>query len=149
MDEKGAETVYVLRVNDVVANAGVAVIAASRGALIHPWLLGSPDENDVQGYPGTPVNVNSLTFGYRADVGAAGVLFPRRGRYFVAVDSGSDEYTGSSFAGSYVLRAWQNDVRPPRIRLLTTTIAAGRALVAARVTDGGAGAAPRARGARG
>jgi minor extracellular serine protease Vpr len=142
MDEKGAETVYVLRVNNVVANAGVAVIAAGRGALIHPWLLGSLDENDVQGYPGTPVNVNSLTFGYRADVGAAGLLFPRRGRYFVAVDSGSDEYTGSSFAGSYVLRAWQNDVRPPRIRLLTTKIAAGRTLVAARVTDRGAGVDP-------
>jgi minor extracellular serine protease Vpr len=142
MDEKGAETVYVMRVNNPVANAGVAVIAASQGALVHPWLLGSPDENDVQGYPGTPVNVNSLTFGYHADIGAAGLLFPRRGRYFVAVDSGSDEYTGRSFAGSYVLRAWQNDVRPPRVRLLTTRIAAGRSLVAARVTDRGAGVDP-------
>jgi minor extracellular serine protease Vpr len=142
MDEKGAETLYVMRVNNAVANAGVAVIAASRGALVHPWLLGSPDENDVQGFPGTPVNVNSLTFGYRADIGAAGLLFPRRGRYFVAVDSGSDEYTGRSFAGSYVLRAWQNDVRPPRARLLTTRIAAGRSLVAARVTDRGAGVDP-------
>ena len=142
MDEKGAETLYVMRVNNPVANAGVAVIAASRGALIHPWLLGSPDENDVQGYPGTPVNVNSLTFGYRADVGAAGLLFPRRGRYFVAVDSGSDEYTGRSFAGGYILRTWQNDVRPPRIRLVTKRIAAGRSLVAARVTDRGAGVDP-------
>jgi minor extracellular serine protease Vpr len=142
MDEKGAETLYVMRVNNAVANAGVAVVAAGRGALVHPWLLGSPDENDVQGYPGTPVNVNSLTFGYRADVGAAGLLFPRRGRYFVAVDSGSDEYTGRSFAGPYVLRAWQNDVRPPRVRLLTTRIAAGRSLVAARVTDRGAGVDP-------
>jgi minor extracellular serine protease Vpr len=142
MDEKGAETLYVMRVNNAVANAGVAVIAAGQGSLIHPWLLGSPDENDVQGYPGTPVNVNSLTFGYRADVGAAGLLFPRRGRYFVAVDSGSDEYTGRSFAGAYLLRSWQNDVRPPRIRLLTKRIAAGRSLVAAQVTDRGAGVDP-------
>jgi subtilisin family serine protease len=142
MDEKGAEAVYALRVNNAVANAGVAVIASGQGALIHPWLLGSQDENDVQGYPGTPVNVNSLTFGYRADVGAAGLLFPRRGRYFVALDSGSDEYTGRSFAGGYLLRAWQNDVRPPRVRLVTSRIAAGRSLIAARVTDAGAGVDP-------
>jgi minor extracellular serine protease Vpr len=142
MDEKGAETLYVMRVNDPVANAGVAVTASEQGALIHPWLLGSADENDVQGYPGTPVNVNALTFGYRADVGAAGLLFPRRGRYVVALDSGSDEYTGRSFAGGYVLRSWQNDVRPPRIRLLTTRVAAGRSLIAARVTDAGAGVDP-------
>ena len=142
MDEKGAESLYVMRVNNAVANAGVAVIAAGQGTVIHPWLLGSPDENDVQGYSGTPVNVNSLTFGYRADIGAAGLLFPRRGRYFVAVDSGSDEYTGRSFSGPFVLRSWQNDVRPPRIRLLTTRIAAGRSLVAARVTDAGAGVDP-------
>ncbi len=88
------------------------------------------------------MNVNSLTFGYRADIGAAGLLFPRRGRYFVALDSGSDEYTGRSFAGGYVLRSWQNDVRPPRIRLLTTRVAAGRSLIAARVTDAGAGVDP-------
>jgi minor extracellular serine protease Vpr len=142
MDEKGAETLYEFRVNDAVANAGVAVIAAGERTLIHPWLLGSADESSVQGYSGTPVNVNQLTFGYRLDIGAAGVLFPRRGRYVVGVDSGSDEYTGRSFAGNYLLRAWQNDVRPPRIRLLTTRVAAGRSLIAARVTDAGAGVDP-------
>jgi minor extracellular serine protease Vpr len=142
MDEKGAETLYVMRVNNPVANAGVAVIAAGSGALIHPWLLGSQDENDVQGYPGTPVNVNALTFGYRIDAGAAGLLFPRRGRYFVSLDSGSEEYTGRSFAGDFILRSWQNDVRPPTVRLLTTRVAAGRSLIAARVTDAGAGVDP-------
>ena len=142
MDEKGAETLYVMRVNNAVANAGVAVVGASQGAAVHPWVLGSPDENDVEGFPGTPVNVNALTFGYQIDAGAAGVLFPRRGRYFVALDSGSDEYTGRSFSGSYLLRSWQNDVRPPSIRLLTTRVAAGRTLIAARVTDRGAGVDP-------
>jgi minor extracellular serine protease Vpr len=142
MDEKGAETLYLMRVNDAVANAGVAVMAADSGAFVHPWLLGSQDENDVQGYQGTPVNVNALTFGYRIDAGAAGLLFPRRGRYFVALDSGSDEYTGRSFAGNFILRSWQNDVRPPRVRLLTTRVAAGRSLIAAQVTDAGAGVDP-------
>ena len=117
MDEKGAETLDVMRVNNPVANAGVAVIAASQRRSRPPVAARLARRERRPGYSGTPVNVNALTFGYHADIGAAGLLFPRRGRYFVAVDSGSDEYTGRSFAGSYVLRAWQNDVRPPRVRL--------------------------------
>ena len=60
---------------------------------MHPWLLGSKDENDVQGYAGTPVNVNPLTIDYPLDVGAAATVFPRLGTYYVAVDSGRDEFT--------------------------------------------------------
>ena len=62
-------------------------------------MLGSHDENDVQGYAGTPVNVNGLTFDYRADIGAAGAAFPRRSAYYVAVDSGRDVFTGKSLPG--------------------------------------------------
>ena len=56
------------------------------GSLIDPFFLGSRDENDVTGYPGTPVNVNSYLYDYRADVQAAGHPVPapgpvlRRGR---------------------------------------------------------------------
>ena len=38
---------------------------AGDGALIDPWILGSADENDVQGQGATPINVNNFTFGYR------------------------------------------------------------------------------------
>ncbi len=142
MNQMGTETVYVTHLANPVANIGAAVVGQSRGALIDPWFLGSPDENDVQGYSGTPINVNVLTFGFRVDIGAAGAVFPRPGRYFISVDSGSDPFTGLSFAGRYVLRSWVNDVRPPKFKLLTKRVTAGRPLLAARVTDKGAGVDP-------
>ncbi len=142
MNQLGSETLYEAHLANPVANLGVAVVGQSRGALVDPWFLGSPDENDVQGYAGTPVNVNVLTFGFRLDVGAAGAVFPRPGRYFVAVDSASDEFTGEALRGRYQLRSWVNDVRPPRFKLLTARVTAGRPLLAARVTDRGSGVDP-------
>jgi hypothetical protein len=141
-NEPGAEKLYVMHVSAPAANAGVAVIAQSGNSLIDPWFLGSQDENDVQGYSGTPVNANSLTFAYRVDVEAAGTVFPLEKRYFVSVDSGSDPYTGRGYPGRYILRSWINDVRPPQIRFLTRVVTAGRPLLAARVVDGGAGVDP-------
>jgi subtilisin family serine protease len=142
MNEDGAEHVYVLHVNFPVVNAGAAVIAESRNSLVEPWLLGSKDANDVQGYPGTPVNVNALSLDYRLDVGAAGLVFPRVGRYYISVDSGRDLFTGRPFGGRYVLRSWFNDVTPPKLRILTTRVTAGRPLLAAIVTDRGSGVDP-------
>ena len=101
MHESGAETLYVMRVNERGRERrALPSIAQSPGSLIDPWLLGSPDENDVQGFAGTPVNVNPLSFGYPFDIGAAGALFPRQGRYYVSVDSGRDPFTGRSRPGS-------------------------------------------------
>jgi hypothetical protein len=141
-DEDGAEHVYTVRVNTHVANAGVAVVAEGSGALVEPWFLGSLNEDDVQGYPGTPVNVNSLTFEYQFDNGVAAVDFPHEGRYFVAVDSRADPYTDQPLRGPYLLHYWQNDVTPPRFRFLTTRVSAGRPLLAAIATDRGAGVDP-------
>ena len=142
MDESGGEKLYSFHISQPVANAGAAIVGVSAGALVEPWLLGSRDENDVQGYPGTPVNANVLTNGYRLDVGVAGVVFPREKRYYVAVDSGRDIFTGRSLAGAYELRSWVNDVTPPKFKLLTKRVAAGRPLLAARVTDLGSGVDP-------
>jgi minor extracellular serine protease Vpr len=141
-DEDGAEQVYTMRVSSHVANAGVAVVAQGANALVEPWFLGSLNENDVQGYPGTPVNANSLTFEYQFDNGAAAVDFPHEGRYFVAVDSRADPYTDAPLRGPYLLHAWQNDVTPPRMRFLTKMVSAGRPLLAAIATDRGAGVDP-------
>ena len=135
--EDGAETLYVTRVNEPMANIGAAILAQSSGALVHPWLLGSPDENDVQGYTGTPVNVNPVSLSYPFDIGAAGALFPRQGRYFVSVDSGRDPFTGRGLAGQYVLWSWKNDVLPPLLGLLTRTVSAGRPTIAIRAVDVG------------
>ena len=142
MDESGGEKLYSLHISKPVANVGAAIVAASPGSLVEPWLLGSRDENDVQGYAATPVNANVLTSEYRLDVGVAGAVFPREKRYYVAVDSGRDVFTGRSLAGAYVLRSWVNDLTPPRFRLLTKRVTAGRPLLAARVTDLGSGVDP-------
>ena len=142
MNETGTETLYVTSINQPVANIGVAIEASRAGSSIDPWFLGSPNERDVQGYAGTPVNVNELMYDFSVDIGAAGASFPKVQRFYVSVDSGSDDFTHRSLPGSYVLRSWVNDVRPPRIRLLTRRVAAGRPTIVARVTDNGAGVDP-------
>jgi minor extracellular serine protease Vpr len=142
MNESGAEKLYYVHINQPVANVGVAVVGGSFSALVEPWFLGSRNENDVQGYAGTPVDANVLTRDYRLDIGVAGVIFPREKRYYVAVDSGRDIFTGRSLAGAYILRSWVNDVTPPRFKLLTRRVTAGRPMLAARVTDLGSGVDP-------
>jgi len=143
MDEGGAEKLYYTHVTRPVANIGAAVTSyAPADALVHPWFLGSQDENDVQGFVGTPVNVNLFTLDYGIDLGAAGTVFPRQGRYYVAVDSGEDPFSRKQQRGSYVLRSWVNDVRPPTVRLLTPRVTEGRPLVVARMRDVGSGVDP-------
>ena len=76
VNEDGAETLYRIRIDEPAVNVGAAVIFSSPGSLVHPWLLGSQDENDVQGYAGTPVNVNNLTIDFPLDIGAAASRLP-------------------------------------------------------------------------
>jgi subtilisin family serine protease len=142
VNEDGAETLYRIRIDEPAVNVGAAVIAASPGSLVHPWFLGSADENDVQGYAGLPVNVNNLTIDYPLDIGAAGTVFPRTKAYYVSVDSGRDIFTGRSLAGQYVLRAWIDDLQPPLLGLITQRVSAGRPTIALRVLDLGAGVDP-------
>jgi minor extracellular serine protease Vpr len=142
VNEDGAETLYRVRIDEPAANVGVAVVSASRGSLVHPWFLGSRDENDVQGYAGLPVNVNNLTVDYGYDIGAAGTVFPRAKTYYVSVDSGRHPFTGRSLGGAYVLRSWVNDVEPPVVNLMTTRVAAGRPTIAMRILDADAGVDP-------
>jgi len=141
--EDGAERVYLVpHIDRPVVNLGVAVVSATSGAVIDPWLLGSLDENDVQGEAGTPVDVNPLTFDFGLAIGSAGTEFPRLKRYYVSVDSAQDVYTGKPLRGRYRLRYWVNDLRPPRIRLLTRRVAGGRPTLAVRAQDSGSGVDP-------
>ncbi|HXF97780.1 MAG TPA: S8 family serine peptidase [Gaiellaceae bacterium] len=154
VDDDGKEKVYVLDLPRQVVNAGVVVerprlnVAASIRELlgsnqpIHPWFLGSLDENNVLGYAGIPINVNSLLPDFLFNTGASGGVMLPAGRYYVSVDSGRDPFTGRSLAGPFVLRHWVNDVRPPVLRLLTPRVSAGRPSVVARVTDDKSGVDP-------
>jgi hypothetical protein len=142
MNEDGSETLYSFEVNQPIVNFGVSVAGASAGSLIDPFILGSRNENDVQGYAAIPTDVNSLTFDSGFDVGAAGVQFPRLQRFYVAVDSRADEFTNRSQKGRYVLKAWVNDLVGPAVRILTTRVTAGRPLIAAIAVDPQSGVDP-------
>ncbi len=142
MQEDGAEQVYTILIQNPVANVGVSVVDSTTGAVIDPFMLGSLDENDVQGYAGTPVDVNNLTFGYPLDVGAAAAVFPRQQTFYVAVDSRRDPFTGKLYSGRYLLRSWVNDVTAPAVQLLTSTVAAGRPTLVFRTLDAGSGVDP-------
>ena len=142
MDESGAERLYTTLLSVPAINFGVSVLAQSQNSQIDPWVLGAPDENDVQGYAGTPVNVNPLMFDFHADIEAAGAVFPLTKRYYVAVDSGSDPFTAQSFPGQYALRAWIDDLTPPALTLITKRVAAGRPTIVARATDAQSGVDP-------
>jgi hypothetical protein len=121
---------------------GVAVWGSSNGSIIDPWFLGSKDEHNVQGYDGTPVNQNDLMFDSTLNVGAAGTVFPRLGQYYVSVDSGSDPFTNRPLPGRYVIRSWQNDLKPPVAKILTTRVGAGHPTIVARILDAKSGVDP-------
>jgi subtilisin family serine protease len=142
MNEDGSEHLYSLDINQPVANFGISVLASTPGALIDPFVLGSQDENDVQGYAGTPTDVNALTFDSNVDIGAAGAQFPRIQRFFVSVDSRADPFTDKPLKGQYLLNSWVNDVTPPAVRILTTRVTAGRPLIVAQAVDLGSGVDP-------
>jgi subtilisin family serine protease len=143
MVEDGAEQLYVITLDRPAVNLGVAAdLMFGTNTLIDPFVLGSLDENDVQGLAGTPANVNPLTFGFRIPNGAAATVFPRQQDFYVSVDSGRDPFTGQRLAGRYRLRSWVNDVTPPTAQLVTATVAAGRPTLAVRATDAGAGVDP-------
>jgi hypothetical protein len=118
------------------------VVGGIPGVQIDPFYLGALDENTVQGYAGTPVDVNGLTYDYLDPIGAAGSSFPRQQTFYVSVDSGVDRFTGQRLAGPYILRSWVNDVTPPTLKLLTTQVASGRPTIVARSLDSQSGVDP-------
>jgi minor extracellular serine protease Vpr len=140
MDESGAEQVYSVDVKKPAANVGVSVLLQDGD--VDPFFLAARDESSVQGYAGTPVDVNGLTLDYGLPISAAGDEFPRAQRYYVSVDSGRDIFTGQSLAGPYILKPWVNDVTPPTLRVLTRTVTAGRPTIVAKTLDRQSGVDP-------
>jgi hypothetical protein len=141
MLENGAEHVYTLDVKPHAVNAGAAITAAGFGALVEPWLLGSLNEDDVQGYPGTPVNVNGLHLSsvrHRRDRGR----LPHAGRYYVVVDSRADHVPGNRCAGPTGSTRGRTTSSRRGLRFLTRRVSAGRPVLAAIVRDKGAGVVP-------
>ncbi len=154
VNDDGKEKIYSLNITKQAVNAGVVVVTpvtklhASITALlssnqpIHPWFMGSLDENDVLGYAGIPVNVNGELPDFLYSIGAAGGVFLPPGRYYVSVDSGRDLFNGRSLGGRYTLRSWVNDVKPPTVRVITKTLSSGRPTIVAKIVDAKSGVDP-------
>ena len=114
VNDDGKEKLYSLDIQRQAVNAGVVVVRprpklnASITALlssnqpIHPWFMGSLDENNVLGYAGIPVNLNGQLPDFLYSIGAAGGVFLPPGRYYVSVDSGRDLFNGRALAGGDV-----------------------------------------------
>jgi minor extracellular serine protease Vpr len=155
VNDDGKEKIYSLTITKQAVNAGVVVVKPRPGLdapitarlssnqPIHPWFMGSLDENDVLGYAGIPVNVNGQLPDFLYSIGASGGVFLPPGKYYVSVDSGRDLFTGKSLAGTYTLRSWINDVKPPTVRILTTRLSSGRPTIVAKVADAKSGVDPQ------
>ena len=135
MNEDGSEHSVLRRHHRADRQHGRLRARFVAGLAVDPFVLGSKNENDVQGYAGIPTDVNALTFDANLDIGAAGVQFPRLQRFYVAVDSRADAFTNKSQKGQYLLKAWVDDLAPPAVRILTTRVTAGRPLIAAEAVD--------------
>jgi subtilisin family serine protease len=109
----GPEQLWSFSLTGPAINAGVT-IENSRGTRVLPILLNQPDENDVAGPEGLPLDVGPVSFTAGSPAPAAGMWWVPPGLYTVAVDSATDKG-----AGPYRLRFWVNDLAPPVVKLLT------------------------------
>jgi hypothetical protein len=105
---------------------------------VQPRIVLGADENRQAGSPALPLQVNPYlpTFFDRAPV--SGVIRPAPGTYHVVFDSPT-----KAGAGRFRFRFWLDDRTPPRVKLLTRSVASGGVLLAA-ASDRGAGVDPRA-----
>jgi hypothetical protein len=129
----GPEQVFRVRVARAVSNFGVAVLSGS----VQPRIVRAGDENRLLGQTALPINLNPYLRQFRAATPAAGALRPAPGTYDVVFDGPS-----LGTAGAFRFRYWVNDTRPPRLRLVTRSVARGTQL-RVRATDAGAGVDPR------
>jgi hypothetical protein len=94
------------------------------------------DENRLTGYAGLPLNLNPYLSTFDRLMPVVGAVRPDAGAYDIVFDTPS-----RAAAGKFAFRFWVGDTKPPRMRLLTRAVRAGRAL-RLRVTDAGSGVDP-------
>ena len=140
--EVGGERVFRFDLPAAAVNAGVAVVPNDPDTVVDPFILGARDESSVLGLAATPVTANGLLPSAGQRDGAAALLFPTAGRYWVVVDSGLDPLTRLSRAGAYRIHRWVNDLAPPRLELITRRLARPRGTIAVRALDAKSGVDP-------
>jgi hypothetical protein len=129
----GPEQAFRVRIRRPVGNFGVAITSRTR---VQPRIVHGKDENRQAGSPALPLRVNPYLPTLFAPASISGVIRPANGTYHVVFDSPT-----RAGAGRFTFRFWIDDRQPPRLRLLTKTVRAGRLLLVSAI-DRGAGVDP-------
>jgi hypothetical protein len=135
LDLSGPEQVFRFVANGKLVNFGAVVTSRAAGVRVSPRLVVAGNENRLVGATAFPANLNPYqNFGQA--VPAVGAVLPFPGPYDFVFDTPS---RGKS--GKFTFRVWANDTTPPKVRLLSRTIARGSRIRFA-VSDGGSGVDP-------
>jgi subtilisin family serine protease len=135
LDLSGPEQVFRFVANGKLVNFGAVVTGHAPGVRVSPRLVVAGDENRLVGATALPANLNPYqNFGLA--VSAVGAVLPLPGQYDFVFDTPS-----GGKPGKFTFRVWANDTTPPKIRLLSRTIAHG-ARVRFAVSDAGSGVDP-------
>ena len=130
---KGPEQVFRLSLPRARENFGVVVVSHAGGVSVSPRIVRGDNESKLAGLTALPINVNPYVINFDMPEPVAGVLRPAAGVYLIVFDT-----TSPLRAGRYRFRLWINDLKPPRLRLLSRR--AG--LVTIKISDRGSGVDP-------
>jgi subtilisin family serine protease len=131
----GPEAVFRIVVKQPVANIGAVILSRAAGVRVSPRMVVAGDENRLTGYDGVPVNLNPYQAFGRSEPAVAAIA-PTPGVYDLVVDT-----PAGTRPGAFTFRVWMNDTTPPKVRLVTRSVAPGGAVRLA-VTDAGSGVDP-------
>jgi subtilisin family serine protease len=135
LDLSGPEQVFRFVAKRPLANFGAVVIGHAPGVRVSPRLVVAGDENRLAGATALPANLNPYQ-NFGQTVPAVGAVLPLPGPYDFVFDTPS-----RGKPGKFTFRVWANDTAPPKIRLLSRTIARGSRIRFA-VSDSGSGVDP-------
>jgi subtilisin family serine protease len=130
----GPEQVFRVAISRTVANFGVVLLGSGR---VQARIVAAGDENRQVGYAALPINLNPYLADFARPRRVSGATRPARGSYDIVFDSPS-----RATAGRFTFRFWVDDTRPPDLRLLTRTVAAG-ATIDIAASDAGSGVDPQ------
>jgi len=129
----GPEQVFRLSLSRARQNFGVVVISHARGVSVSPRIVRGDSESKLAGLTALPINVNPYVDNFDMPEPVAGVLRPAAGAYYVVFDT-----TSAARAGRYGFRFWVDDVKPPRMRVLSRR----SGLLTVEISDRGSGVDP-------
>jgi len=132
----GPEQVFRVVLRRPAQNFGVVITSRGPGVRVQPRVVAADDENRLTGYAALPFVLNPYLAGLMEPVLAAGAIRPAAGTYDVVFDSRT-----KAGAGAFTFRFWIDDVTPPSVRLVSTSVRRGMPLVVA-VGDRGSGVDP-------